>query len=850
MKSTPRMDAAPDDEDSAAPSLPSEEERLWNIIRVNPQDFNAWTALLDETEKTSEDNIAKIRKVYDAFLAEFPLCYGYWKKYADAEAHEGAMDKAVEVYERAVQGAAYSVNIWLHYCFFAINTYGDPGIIRSLFERGLAHVGTDYLSCPLWDKYIEYEYTQQEWRRLAMIHTRILESPIQNLDGYFDRFKELVEARPFSDLKSAADEALTGSAAAGIALSDEELQADVPTEPEELRKYIAIREDMYKKAKELESKIIGFEMAIRRPYFHVLPLGAAELENWHNYLDFIERDGHLDKVVKLYERCVVACANYPEYWIRYVLRMEASGCMDLAENALARATKVFVKRQPEIHLFAARFKEQNGDIAGARAAYQLIHSEIAPGLLEVIIRHANMERRLGNLDDAFSVYERAIAIEKEKEHSLILPVLCAQYSRFSYLVAGDADKARRILLEGLDNTQPSKPLLEALIHFETIQPAPRQIDYLQSLVEGFIMANADSQNTAEREELSSVYIEFLGLFGDAKLLKKAEDEHARLFLPQRSTSKLKKRSVDDFLSSDRTYCTPSEQPDADQVCFSVGAPKKSKGPNPRKQEHKERKAQQANQQDLSQIEVGEFGDGTELTRDWRAICGILNIVVAKQKRETCWAVSLSLLLQCIVNCGQPIQNHITFNIAKFVKVCKADKSDRSGSLKAAAKYIWDNGLPKNDVRFQASMNIVRRKFVVKCDADKDFIRRRLDKGPLVLILSTSDEFNDLEKGSEGNLSDLTGTKGRDPVGAEARGSIGGIAPSDVGKLFCDLSRACGNRRGTHATEAKGNMEGRRRGKARRGGKSSTTTTLSSRVGSTVLVTGEAGLEFGNPYPGT
>lgn len=51
----------------------------------------------------------------------------------------------------------------------------------------------------------------------------------------------------------------------------------------------------------------------------------------------------LNQVVKLYERCLIACASYPEYWIRYILCMEASGSKDLAENALARATQVFVK---------------------------------------------------------------------------------------------------------------------------------------------------------------------------------------------------------------------------------------------------------------------------------------------------------------------------------------------------------------------------------------------------------------------------------------------------------------------------------------------------------------------------
>ncbi|XP_031268786.1 pre-mRNA-processing factor 39 isoform X1 [Pistacia vera] len=558
-------------------SMSGEEDRLWSIVKANSADFNAWTALLEETEKLAEDNILKIRRVYDAFLAEFPLCYGYWKKYADHEARVGSMDKVVEVYERAVQGVTYSVDIWLHYCIFAINTYGDPDTIRRLFERGLAYVGTDYLSFPLWEKYIEYEYMQQDWSRVAMIYTRMFENPNQQLDRHFSSFKEFAGSRPLSELRT-AEETTAATHAEAISEATDEVKAneeeDQPeaaeqsskpvnaglTEAEELEKYIAVREEIYKKAKEFDSKIIGFETAIRRPYFHVKPLSIAELENWHNYLDFIEREGDFNKVVKLYERCLVACANYPEYWIRYVLCMEASGSMDLADNALARATQVFVKRVPEIHLFAARFKEQNEDIDGSRAAYQLVHTEISPGFLEAIIKHANMEHRLGNLEGAFSLYEQAIAIEKGKEHSQTLPMLYAQYSRFVYLVSGNAEKAREILVNSLEHVQLSKPLLEALIHFESIQSPPRQTDYLESLVGKFIVPSSDSSNTAsagEREELSCIFLEFLSLFGDAQSIKRAEDRHAKLFLPHRSTSELKKRHAEDFLASERAKMAKS-----------------------------------------------------------------------------------------------------------------------------------------------------------------------------------------------------------------------------------------------------------------------------------------------------
>ncbi|KAF2307137.1 hypothetical protein GH714_025041 [Hevea brasiliensis] len=517
--------------DGSVPPMSGEEERLWSILRANSLDFDAWTALIDETEKVAGDNILKIRKLYDAFLAEFPLCYGYWKKYADHEAQNGSMDKVVEVYERAVLGVTYSVDIWLHYCIFSINTYEDPDTIRRLFERGLAYVGTDYLSYPLWDKYIEYEEMHAQWGHVAMIYTRILEIPSKRLDDYFARTKNYqgsccccCSAFP----SEGGDQANEGEVHSDATEQSSKCVNAGLTEAEELEKYIGIREEMYKKAKEFDCKICDFENAIRRPYFHVRPLNVTELENWHNYLDFIEREDDLSKVVKLYERCLIACANYPEYWVRYVLCMETCGSMDLANNALARATQVFVKRQPEIHLFAARFREQSGDIPGARAAYQLVHTEITPGLLEAVVKHANMEHRLGNLKDAFSLYEQAIAIEKGKEHSQVLPMLYAQYSRFLYL---------------------------AFIYLESIQSLPKRIDYLDSLVEKFIVPNSEGLNVAsavEREELSCIFLEFLGMYGDAQSIKKAGDRHAKLFLAHRSKSELKKRHSEDYLASDKT----------------------------------------------------------------------------------------------------------------------------------------------------------------------------------------------------------------------------------------------------------------------------------------------------------
>lgn len=118
-------------------------------------------------------------------------------------------------------------------------------------------------------------------------------------------FKELAASRPLSELKNSEEAVVDVQSEAGDQVNGEE-DATEPssktvsaglTEAEELEKYIAIREEIYKKAKEFDSKIIGFETAIRRPYFHVRPLNVAELDNWHSYLDFIEQEGDLNKVL-------------------------------------------------------------------------------------------------------------------------------------------------------------------------------------------------------------------------------------------------------------------------------------------------------------------------------------------------------------------------------------------------------------------------------------------------------------------------------------------------------------------------------------------------------------------------
>lgn len=59
---------------------------------------------------------------------------------------------------------------------------------------------------------------------------------------------------------------------------------------------------------------------IKRPYFHVKALEKTQLNNWREYLDFELENGTPERVVVLFERCLIACALYEEFWIKVVRR--------------------------------------------------------------------------------------------------------------------------------------------------------------------------------------------------------------------------------------------------------------------------------------------------------------------------------------------------------------------------------------------------------------------------------------------------------------------------------------------------------------------------------------------------
>ncbi|XP_074530426.1 pre-mRNA-processing factor 39 [Halichoeres trimaculatus] len=500
--------------------LPADFERLWKAAHDNPQDFTSWTDLLQYCEQ--ESHITASRRALEAFLARYPLCYGYWKKFADLERRAGDNNKAEEVCVQGLQAIPLSVDLWIHYINLLLGTLDmnlpeSPVRIRRVFEDAVAAAGLDFHSDRLWDLYIEWEKEQDNMRNAAAVLDRVLKVPTQLYNTHYDKFKEHLNSHEpkvvlfqeeYEELRASCRQSQKAERAeqaqeeeAERPPGEEEPATPEGTDTEELmqkiREQVLVRRDKVYQDNEGEVRQRWhFEDAIKRPYFHVKPLDRLQLRAWHTYLDWEiaqlnkdtktptpdpneaategsevttmpqEQSGESSlatddyRVRILFERCLIACALYEEFWIRYSQYLEAQS-VDEARAVYKRACEIHLTNKPNIHMHWATFEERHGDLSEARRVLEALEKTL-PGLAVVRLRRAALERRAGQLDQSEALLQEAVAESKEK------PTLHAFYSiklaRLLLKVGRNPSEARRILQEALvispDNDKLHLNLLE------------------------------------------------------------------------------------------------------------------------------------------------------------------------------------------------------------------------------------------------------------------------------------------------------------------------------------------------------------------------------------------------------
>ncbi|XP_005561234.1 pre-mRNA-processing factor 39 isoform X2 [Macaca fascicularis] len=492
-------------------NFPPEYEKFWKTVENNPQDFTGWVYLLQYVEQ--ENHLMAARKAFDRFFIHYPYCYGYWKKYADLEKRHDNIKPSDEVYRRGLQAIPLSVDLWIHYINFLKETLdpGDPetnNTIRGTFEHAVLAAGTDFRSDRLWEMYINWENEQGNLREVTAIYDRILGIPTQLYSHHFQRFKEHVQNNLPRDL-------LTG---------EQFIQLR-----RELASVNGHSGDDGPPGDDLPSGIedITDPAKIKRPYFHVKPLEKAQLKNWKEYLEFEIENGTHERVVVLFERCVISCALYEEFWIKYAKYME-NHSIEGVRHVFSRACTIHLPKKPMVHMLWAAFEEQQGNINEARNILRTFE-ECVLGLAMVRLRRVSLERRHGNLEEAEHLLQDAIKNAKSNNESSFYAVKLA---RHLFKIQKNLPKSRKVLLEAIERDKENTKLYLNLLEMEYSGDLKQNEE---NILNCFDKAVHGSLPIKMRITFSQRKVEFLEDFGsDVNKLLNAYDEHQTLLKEQDS----------------------------------------------------------------------------------------------------------------------------------------------------------------------------------------------------------------------------------------------------------------------------------------------------------------------------
>ncbi|CAG9759691.1 unnamed protein product [Ceutorhynchus assimilis] len=558
-------------------------DKYWKAVDDDPTDFTGWTYLLQYVDQ--ENDMKAAREAYDAFLSHYPYCYGYWRKYAEYEKRKGHKKKCEEVIERGLKAIPQSVDLWMHYLSHIKTCKGeDEEYIRTQFERAISACGLEFRADGLWEAYIQWETDGKRVQKVTSIYDRLLAVPIYLYTTHFDNFQEHVASNSPNKILG-VDEFMAIRKEVRTTLKSEEKpeNVDLPPGDEDTKLYttddeskaireriITTRRKVHKQTANAVQARWNFEEGIKRPYFHVKPLERCQLKNWHAYLDYEIGQGDKQRIAILFERCLIACALYEEFWMKYISFLESR---DKKKNTdqeqrireiYERACTIHHLKKPNLHLQWSLFEENCGNVIRAAAILENLEKQV-PNLLSIAYGRINLERRQKKFQQCCDLFEHYMGNFKNK---LIVSHIAVKYSRFCLNLLDDFGKAREIL-KSANVKDPNNPRLYLQLVDLLMQSKNFNAKEVLEVLDEFLAK--DNVDPDQKVLFAQRKLLFLEDYSDNIASVKAAKEQYQKCL-QKSTKKMpkKKENTSDF-------STPSSSRKRDKESSSTPQGQSSSG---------------------------------------------------------------------------------------------------------------------------------------------------------------------------------------------------------------------------------------------------------------------------------
>ena len=325
---------------------------------------------------------------------------------------------------------------------------------------------------------------------------------------YFERFRQLAQSRPISDLVPAEL----------LAQYRSDIERSGPVDGGEAALEGLLRQridghhlEIFQRTQTETTRRWPFESEIKRPYFHVTDLDESQLVNWRKYLDFEEIEGDYGRTSFLYERALVAAAHYDEFWLRYARWMIAQPNKEEEVRFIyQRASALYVPiAKPTARLQYAYFEESLGHVELAKDIHEAILVSL-PGHIETITSLANLSRRHGGLDAAIKVYSSQI--DSAQCDLSTKAALVAEWAKLLWKIKGSPEEARQVFKSNQHWYLTSPVFWNSFLDFELQQPTSSESEetHYQCIKAVHEDVRKNSQLTASAmNDLSHIYMAYL-----------------------------------------------------------------------------------------------------------------------------------------------------------------------------------------------------------------------------------------------------------------------------------------------------------------------------------------------------
>jgi pre-mRNA-processing factor 39 len=369
----------------------------------------------------------------------------------------------------------------------------------------------DFLAHPFWDKYLEFEERMDAVDKIFTILGRIIHIPMHQYARYFEKYRQLAQSRQLTDLVDPNILAQFRMELENEGLGYNSGRADTEVERDLRTRIDAFHLDVFHRTQAETTKRWTYESEIKRPYFHVTEIDEPQLSNWRKYLDFEEAEGDYVRAQFLYERCLVACAQYDEFWLRYARWMLGQpGKEEEVRNIYQRASYIFVPiALPQTRLQYAFFEEMSGRVDVAKDIHEAILVAM-PGHVETIVSLANASRRHGGLEAAIEVYKAHI--DSQTCDISAKAALVAEWARLLWKIKGSTTDARKVYQTNQHWYLESMPFWSSYLKFELEQPTsaeaePSHYQHIKGVASDIQMKS--KLPPASVQELLSTYMVYL-----------------------------------------------------------------------------------------------------------------------------------------------------------------------------------------------------------------------------------------------------------------------------------------------------------------------------------------------------